>query len=277
MRESNSRKAVATACSVATSRLVLGGFPLLAISSWSIAAEQTQDKKLKTELVASFCITNPQFTSSLTLSNHTGKNVSAIVHRNSLPGEEVGRTTLKIPAHRTVTISLDSLYSPGHEFGTVGPVFVSVKKSFRNRIDGELVITSRENSRLRVTQPLQRWGSTSGTSLQARIPASLSVPVLATLNAAPVSQHVSLLCTEEGGQHYESDFNIPANLTFLANACITGRSQSRKYDQLLSGDPGPLRKSSVVDVKSQIPGSLYVWGFSAEAQTGVVGIEFSTK
>jgi hypothetical protein len=251
-------------------------------ASCQIDSKPVNSKTATATLVAPFSISNAQFTSSISLTNHSSKRLTVVVQLLSLLGEDVGHTTLSIDRHAMATISRDSLYSRGREFGTLGPIVVSVEKGCRLCVRGEVTIAARQSSRVNLNEPFQLQSDLSSTTLKTTVLPSLSVPVLAVMNLAPVPQRVSLECTEGGGEHYESDFSLPAKLTFLVNACIKNKSQSHRYDKVLNGDSGPTRKAESIQVMGQIPASLCVWGFAASdgapaREKHLIGIEFSSK
>ena len=113
------------------------------------------------------------------------------------------------------------------------------------------------------------------------VPKSFSIPVVAIHSMSQLPQRISIVCSESGGSRYDSQLVLPARMTFLVNACISQRAESRTYEQLLNGDTDLNKEDSITKIKvaDAQAGSVSVWGFAvartAESNLQLVGIEFA--
>lgn len=212
-------------------------------------------------LIAPFGIASPQFSSDISLVNKGRTPALIVAEFDSLVGERVGSKVVLLEPRASTTIDLDSLYSAGHPFGTLGPIKIFVNSARPVAIEGIARIFSRSDGKLRMEERLQPLREKNGSPLKAFIPQSFSVPVLVVHNLADLPQGVVVSCHDGLGETFESEFLLPAHMTFLVNACIRQRNEARSYGQLLTGDSGAAKPAANVEVSTQNKGKIAIWGF----------------
>lgn len=241
----------------------------------------TAHRETKVALVAPLFIASNEFVSSLTLKNNAAATVEAIVVFESLEGEETARKPLSLAANSTISLDINSVTMTPHRFASLGSISVLMADRYEGAVVGHVTITSRRTGTIRVDENLQPVGRSGRLSNTAHVPASYSVPVVAVHSLGSSPQHITITCAEHGGRDYESQMVIPPQMTFLLNACIQGRGESRTYEQLLRGDTGRLRESATIRVGAvEDPGGISAWGFAVRPATAttdlkIIGIDFS--
>jgi hypothetical protein len=232
-------------------------------------------------LVAPLYITDEQFASEIVITNTSDSSVHLLARLDSLEGEEVGQKQIALRAKSTVTINVDSIDMTEHRFPTLGTISIATTFSRIDTINAYLAIESRTASEgLHIKENFQAVEQKPRPHQVAFVPPSFSVPVLAVHNLSELPERVSIACSDTEGGSYESQLPLAAHMTFLVNACINGKSESRTYQQLLRGDIGPTKEAMTVHIK--IPegdGGFSAWGFAVAkpargSKSQVTSIEF---
>jgi hypothetical protein len=236
----------------------------------------------KVMLVAPLYITNNHFTSQLTLTNKGDHTTDALVTFDSLEGESFARTTLTVPARSSTTVDVSAPDMTMHRFAGLGSISVSGTAQTMEAITGYVAIASREaKEEFHVEEALQRSDGNLRPLQVGFVPAAFSVPLLAVHSLSDRPLPVSIACSDSKGGSYESQLSLPGRMTFLISACISTRTESRTYEQLLSGDTGPTRADSTIKIKlaDAQAGAVSVWGFAvaktADSTLQLVDIEFT--
>ena len=253
-------------------------FLLCPISSSSDVASSG----IKVALVAPLYIANHSFSSILSLTNKADSTIAFFVTFDSLEGEETARSPTTLPPHSSITIDVDSVPKNQRLFAGLGSISILAASPAEEALAGRVTITSRAGmGKIHIEEDLQPVNERPGPLRVGFVSAPFSVPVLAVRSLSQLSQRMSIICSDSAGGSYESQLLLPAHTTFLLNACIRGKEESRTYRQLLSGDTGPMRGDATIEIKTADPqGAISVWGFAA-ANTGaesaprVIGIEFT--
>jgi hypothetical protein len=183
---------------------------------------------------------------------------------NSLEGAETARQSLTLAAHSSARVDIDAVPKAPHRFSAVGSISI-LTDGDQAALNGEVEIVSRaETGEVSLKETLQPVNAYPGGFHLALVPGSLSVPVLAIHSLSNLSQPISIVCSDSAGLSFESGLLLPGNETLLVNACIRGRSASRTYAQLLTGDVGPMRPGTTIKVIALDPqGAISIWGFAA--------------
>jgi|HubBroStandDraft_2_1064218.scaffolds.fasta_scaffold01628_3 hypothetical protein len=230
-------------------------------------------------LVAPLYITNDHFMSQVTLTNTGDGTVETLVIFDSLEGEEVARKSMALPARSSMSIDLDSVPMTQHRFAPLGSISISAASPSENDLIGRVSIVSRTGTD-HIEETLQPADEKLRSLQVGFVPASFSVPLLAIHSMSELPQRISVICFESRRGSYESQLVLPGRMTFLVNACVSERSESRTYEQLLSGDAGAKKGDMTIKIKAaDVQGAFSVWGFAtaskgAELGPQIVGIEF---
>lgn len=230
-------------------------------------------------LVAPLYISNAQLCSTVVLANKTDDTVHAVVVFDSLEGEETASHSISLAARSSLSMDLDSVAMVQHRFAGLGSITVVASPGVRGLV-GKIIMTSRNADGIHVEEDLQEVDSDQGPLFAASVPAPFSAPVLALRSLGQVPQYISVTCFDSAGQSYESQLILPERTTFLINACISEREESRTYEQLLNGDIGLIKGTMTIKVRTKdAPGQLAVWGFAAarmaaDSRLHLIGIEF---
>lgn len=233
------------------------------------------------KLVAPLFITNAEFRSVLAIKNSADRPVRVLASFDSLEGEEVGQRLLDLGPSSTATIDVDSIEMVSHRFAAVGSVSIRTRTGRADGISAWLTIASRNsNGRLSMAEDFQIVDDKPRPVQVASIPAPFSVPVLAVHSLSTLPQSISVACSDAEGQSYQSQMTLPPGMTFLVNACISGKSEGRTYEDILRGDGVRTKGDMNIQIKGgEMQVGVAVWGFSsASEQAGsklqIAGIEF---
>ena len=235
-------------------------------------------------LVAPLYITNDRFCSTLTLMNKSHDALEVVITFDSLEGEETARKRAYLQPHSSVRVELDSVLMAPHRFPELGSISVISGSSGEGSLTGRVTIESRDKmEKAHVEEILQGPNQYLGALHVGYVSGSVSIPVLAIHNPDVLLRRISVVCSDGAGERYDSEFALPAHTTFLINACIRRRSESRTYRELLTGEIGPLKKNMTILIKTEDQESgVSVWGFStSKVATNlgleITGIEFATS
>jgi hypothetical protein len=229
-------------------------------------------------LVAPVYIEDERCTSSVSLANTSQMVLDPVIVFNSLEGQESARKKITLDPLSRVTVNVGDIPMGQRRFGTLGSISV-MNISARDLTATLTIRCSGGNDHLLMEelQPLL-----PGATLQAGfLPELFSAPVIAIHSVGQFQQRISVQCIEENKRSYESQFTLPAGMTFLLNACITRQAESRTYAQLLTGSLGRELGDSTIKVKVLEPqnGAVSVWGFAVTKDSNLglqlIPIEFT--
>jgi len=230
-------------------------------------------------LVAPFFINNSEFKSAITVSNRTGTIVDTNLLFKSLEAEEVGHASLELRPYSSVVVDLDSIAMRMHRFGDLGSVYLTTNGAGAdNRVAHVTITSTARGTDLHIEEKFQPV-RTKPRVVQVASAAFFSTPVLAIHSSTRFSQTVIIDCITSQRKSYESEMTLPPGMTFLVNACINHRAESRSYLDILRGkgrentkEPMSVRVKVVED-----SGSIAVWGLASAGPTAPLiarGIDF---
>jgi hypothetical protein len=230
-------------------------------------------------LVAPLFITSAEFASVVTINNLAASPVAVTATFKALEGEAVAAKEFELGAHSSATLNVDNVKMVEHRFSTLGSVALSATDGV-SKIAASVEIRSRDvDESVSILEKFEIVKPDSSPTKTAFVSAGMSIPLLALHNEDDLPQAISIDCSEGYARTYQSQLVLPAGMTFLVNACITGRSESRSYKEILQGDGGSGKGALVIRVTTDGAGDgIAVWGFSsAKAGTAlrVASIEFS--
>jgi hypothetical protein len=251
---------------------------LLADMSVAVLSEQVVDAMEQSSgpafLVAPFGITDTSYESVIFLNNNSSKAERIRIAFNSLLGEEVGSKELHIEARGSSSLSLDTLYSPGHHFGTVGSIIIYAGTELQDTA-GFLTISQRGTRKPLLREVFQPSLAFVQSTLRARVAGTFSSPILAVHSLSTMPQRIGIRCLDQGGEVGISYFELPPRMTILFSACVPDAIRKPRYDDVLSGRVSGSPNDKFVDLTVGTPGSVAVWGFSSRQNPlEFFGIEF---
>lgn len=237
----------------------------------------------RADLVAPLYISNDHFSSTLELASKADTAIEAFVTFDSLEGEEIARRPITLSPRSSIRIDVDDVPMARHRFPALGSLSISVLGASTDKaLIGRVAIVSRVGrGKVHVEEDLQSSYAYSSPLRVGFVPTSFSIPVLAIHSSSQLPQDISVVCSDGAGVNYESQFLLPAHLTLLINACVHRRTETRTYQQLLSGDTGPMRPEATIRVKTAgLQSATSVWGFAASSSGAasapqILGIEFT--
>ena len=246
-----------------------------------ISAAEGNRSARKITFVAPLYITNAEFKSILVIRNSADSPVTLRLSFDSLEGAEVSHRLLLLSPHSSVSIDVDSVEMAGHRFAGLGSISLAATSETFDGIAARLSIESRNrDDRLRIEENLQPVDDKPHPLQIAFVSAPSSVPVLAIHSLNIVPQSIVVDCSDGEGQRYQSQMTLPPGMTFLVNACISRKSESRSYEDVLRGDGGGTKVAMNIRVKAdERTGGIAVWGFVSTGKIPgstlkIEGIEF---
>ena len=234
-------------------------------------------------LIGPLYITNAEFTSVLTLRNRSANIVTLALALKSLEAEDIGGSSISVPSHSELSVQVDEIETKPHLFSTLGSIHLSTSLGSLSTLVAYITIMPRSNnSGPSLREDLQPTGQLSSV-LTGFVPASFSVPIIAVHSLSERSQQLLIECLVADGGSYESEISLPAGMTLLVNACVSRRSESRSYMQLLAGEGGLAMPATTVHIKSDVQGPrISAWGFATavcdrKCNPQFTGIDFAQK